>query len=146
MQRIEALPEALPVRTNRIRRSSYLQHSATSTPPLFVSYQTSAAPLPRPLSLHSMHLPCRKQHGCRNVAGHLQWKVMAPSVTWSRLSSAPGGQSKIVVQADFGDILPQMHPRSHWFNCKHCAHARFVESSHVGTICTDKLKFSFNSN
>ena len=38
------------------------------------------------------------------------WKVMAASVTWSRLLGVPGGQSKIVAQVDFGDILPHMHP------------------------------------
>ena len=58
--------------------------------------------------------PWISQAWCRNMAGHLQWKVMAGSVTWSRLSGAPGGQSKIVVEADFGDILPQMHLRSRW--------------------------------
>ena len=60
---------------------------------------------------------------------------MAP-LTWSRLLGAPGVQSKIVAQADFGDILPQMHPRSRCFSCKHYAYVRFVDGSHVGTICT----------
>ena len=71
---------------------------------------------------------------------------MAPYVTWPCLSGALGGQFRIVVQADFGVILPQIHPRSRWFSCKHCAHARFVDGSHLGTICTIRLKFSFNCN
>ena len=71
---------------------------------------------------------------------------MAGFVTWSRLSGAPGGQSKIVPTADFEEILPQMHPRSRWFSYKHCAHARFVHSTHVGSTCTVRLQFSFNCN
>ena len=71
---------------------------------------------------------------------------MAGSVTWLRLSGARGGQSKIVPTVDFEDILPQMHPRSRWFSCKHCAHARFVDGTHVGSTCTVMLQFSFNCN
>ena len=78
--------------------------------------------------------------------GRVQWKVMAGSVTWLRLSDAPGGHYKIVAEVDFGDILPQMHPQSRWFSYKHCAHARFVDNSHVGTTCTGRLQFSFNCN
>ena len=67
-------------------------------------------------------------------------------MTWWHLSGGLDGQSKIVTEADFGDLLPQMHPRNAWFSCQHCAHASFVDNSHVGSICTDRLKFSFNCN
>ena len=41
------------------------------------------------------------------MAGHLQWEVMAPYVTWLCLSGAPGGRFRILVQVDFEVILPQ---------------------------------------
>ena len=71
---------------------------------------------------------------------------MAVSVTWSRLSGAPGGQSEIVPTADFDEILSQMHPRSSWFNCRRCAHARFVAGTHAGSTCIVRLRISFNCN
>ena len=71
---------------------------------------------------------------------------MAGSVTWSHLLGAAGGQSKIVARPDFGEILLQMHPRNHWFNCEHSAHARFVGGTHAGSTCTVRLRISFHCN
>ena len=80
------------------------------------------------------------------MAGHLQWEVMAGYVTFSRLSGAPGGHSRIVPEPDFGDFLPQMHLRSGCFSSEHCAHAKLVDDSHVGSTCTVRLQFCFNCN
>ena len=57
-----------------------------------------------------------------------------------------GGQIKIVAEPDFADVLPEMHLRSAWFSCQHSAHPSFVDSSDVGSTCTNRLKFSFNCN
>ena len=71
---------------------------------------------------------------------------MAGFVTRSHLSGTTGRQFKIVARPDFGEILPQMHPRNHWFSSKHCAHARFVGGTHAGSTCTVRLRISFNCN
>ena len=80
------------------------------------------------------------------MGGQLQSQVTSTFVPWWRLSGGPGGQIKIVAEPDFADVLPEMHPRSAWFSCQHCAHPSFVDSSDVGSICTNRLKFSFNCN
>ena len=67
-------------------------------------------------------------------------------MTCWRLLGGPGGQSEIVAEVEFGDLLPEIYPQSAWFSCQHSARASFVDSSHIGSICIGRLKFSFNCN
>ena len=72
--------------------------------------------------------------------------MMAPYVTWSCMSGTLGGHFRIVMHSDFGLILPQMHLNSGWFSCKDYTYAGFVEDIHTWTLCTNRLKISFNCN
>ena len=56
----------------------------------------------------------------------------------------PDGQFGIVLHLDLGLILPQMHLKSGWFSYKNYAHTDFVEGIYAETLCTNKLKTSFN--
>ena len=51
-----------------------------------------------------------------------------------------------MLHLDCGLILLELQLHRGWFSCKDCAHASFMEGSHIGTLYIVRFKFSFNYN